>query len=492
MKVFLTNVPDAHVGKTTSDWDLEASDIGIFPPIGLMYLAAALQRQGRHEVKLVDVMMDGLDAPAVARLVAEYQPDVVGMTVYTPMLYDTLLLSRLVRQACPQAKVVWGGPNNLLFPRETMVHPEVDYLVLGEAEEIFPRMLDALEDGSSLRPIPGLVLREQGEVIITGEPGYIEDLNSLPFPAFQLLNYRNYFSAVGSGKAVGTICSSRGCPYHCTFCAKIFSSYRARSVENILDEMEQYIALGVQEFFFFDDLFNVTAKRIKEISERIIERGWKITWSFRGRVDGIDAQAMKLAKQAGCRQVFFGVEAGSDAGLKAIRKNITMDQACRAVRLAAQAGIVTSTNWIIGFPHHQTRQDVLDLIKTAVRTGSDYAQFNICIAYHGTEIFDEWVKKGLIHADLWRDFVNAPQPNFQEPIWEEHLSRQTLSYLLKKCYQRFYFRPMPMLRKLLRARSFKELRLLIKGGTTLLGLGGYRRKLHPEGETALPRGKADC
>lgn len=484
MKVLLLNVPDAHVGKTTDDWDLEATDIGVFPPMGILYLAGVLRSQGRHEVRLIDCILERLTPEAAAARAAAFAPDVVGLTVYTPTLFDATVLTRKLRAVLPKAAIVWGGPHTSLYPQESLGLAEVDYLVVGEAEESFPTFLNALEDHAPLTGIPGILWRENGEIRQGGEPGYVKDIDSIPFPAFDLLEYKRYFSAIGTGLPVGTICSSRGCPFKCTFCCKPYSTYRSRSVDNILDEIEAYYAKGIREFFFFDDLFNASAKRVSAIAQGILDRKYDIIWSFRGRVDAVTEDMLRLARKAGCRQALFGVEDATDEGLRHINKKITVDQVRRAVRLCRKVGILTSTNWIIGFPHHKTRQDIVHLIDTAVSIDSDFAQFNIMIAYDGTEIFRQGVEKGLFPADIWRNHAANPVPNFVEPIWEEHLSRSELSQLLKSAYRRFYFRPMPILRKLLRVRSLAEISLFAKGALTLLGIKGYHRKTHKEGESS--------
>jgi len=487
MKILLMNVPDEHVGKTTDDWDLEASDIGVFPPMGILYLAGALQAGGRHEVMLIDCILDKLEPSQIAEKAAAFKPDLIGMTVYTPTLFDAVLVSKKLRQTLPEAKIVWGGPHTMLFPDESMTLDMADYLVLGEAEETFPAFCDALEDGASLDGIPGLIYRKDGEIVRTGEPGYVEDIDAIPFPAFELLDYKRYFSAIGTGQPVGSICSSRGCPFHCTFCCKPYSTYRSRSVENILAEMQVYYDRGVREFFFFDDLFNASAKRVMRIAQGILDKGWKIDWAFRGRVDAVTEEMLRLAKKSGCRQALYGVEDATDEGLRAVNKKITVEQVRQAIRLSRKAGLLTSTNWIIGFPHHKTREDVLNLIETACSIDSDFAQFNICIAYHGTAIFAEGVGKGLFDPDIWRKHAADPIPNFVEPIWEEHLSRKELSELLRLCYKRFYFRPIPILRKLLRIRHLKEFLLFARGALTLLGIKGYHRNKHVEGKAHAER-----
>ncbi len=474
MKVFLTNVPDTHVGQATSGWDLSPEDIGFFPPVGLMYLAAALRQHGGHEIMLVDRAPQQLSGDDIVNLARDFQPGLVGLTTYTPTFYDALELTKKLRAALPKAVIVWGGPHTTAFPQESMTHPEVDYLVQGEAEEIFPRMVDALERGEPLDDMEGLVFRRDGRLVFTGKPGYIQDIDALPFPALDLLDWRRYFNAIGTGQVVATICSSRGCPFHCTYCNRPYSTYRARSIENIIAEMQVYHEMGIREFFFFDDLFNITPKRVKELSQAVLDKGWRIDWTFRGRVDAVDEDMMALAKRSGCRQILFGVEDGTDEGLKLIKKKITIAQVKRAMRLARRNGIITSTNWLIGLPHHRTSQDVLNLLRTAIEVDSDYAQFNILRAYHGTEIFEDGVAKGLFGADVWRNYVLDPTPSFEEPIWEEHLSRDELSKLLQTCYRRFYYRPLPILRKVASLRRWRQFVIYFKGALKLLGFAERR------------------
>jgi anaerobic magnesium-protoporphyrin IX monomethyl ester cyclase len=480
MKILLLNIPDAHVGKTTDNWDLDASDIGIFPPIGLMYIAGALKQQGRHTVRILDCILNRLNIDDIEREACAWQPDIIGMTVYTPTLFDTVQVSNRLRMALPGARIIWGGPHTLLFPDESMAHPAVDFLVRGEAEETFPLFCNALADDLPFSHIPGIVYRNADKVLQTGDPGYVRNIDSLAFPAIDMIEHQRYFSAIGTGQAVGTICSSRGCPFQCTFCCKPYSTYRSRSVDNVLHEMRIYYDLGVREFFFFDDLFNASAKRVERIAQSIIDQNWKIVWSFRGRVDAINPAMLSLAKKAGCRQILFGVESATDEGLKEIKKRITLSQVRQAIKVCRLAGIQTSTNWIIGFPHHKSREDILNLIRTAVSIDSDFAQFNICIAYHGTEIFNEGVNNGLFDPDIWKKYALNPAPNFIEPIWDQYLSRSELSSLLNQCYRNFYLRPLPIFRKLLRIRSFREFKLYFKGALTVMGLNGYFRSTHSE------------
>lgn len=470
MHILLMNVPDHNVGKTSSGFHLDAKAIGIFPPIGLLYVAAAVRKQGNHTYEVLDTKLKNYSVDDVMEYIksAPKKFDMVGMISYTPVFYDVLNLCKRIKETDSSIVTVLGGPHTSLFPSETMTHESIDYLVQGEAENVFPRFCDALAKGESFDDITGIVYRKGDELVFTGEPDYIKDIDSVDMPDIESVDYEKYYSSIGTGFTVGTICSSRGCPYHCTFCCRPYPTYRSRKVDEIVAEMQVYYDKGVREFFFFDDLFNLNAERVNQISQVIIDKGWKIVWAFRARVNTIDEKMLKLAKQAGCRQILYGVEDATDEGLKLIKKNITIAQVKKVVKMTRKAGIQSSTNWIIGFPHHKTKEDILNLIKVAIEVDSDLAQFNICIAYHGTEIFNEGAEKGLYDKDLWREYVKNPVPELREPIANEYLSRDELSELLEKSYKSFYFRPKMIIRSLMRIRSFRELKAHINGALMIL------------------------
>jgi radical SAM superfamily enzyme YgiQ (UPF0313 family) len=291
-----------------------------------------------------------------------------------------------------------------------------------------------------------------------------------------------YKNRIGTGKQVGTVATSRGCPYQCTFCDHPYRTFRSYSVERIISEMDFFYKKGVREFVFFDDMFNVTPKRAIDISDGIIARFPDIVWSFRGRADQVTEEMVKKIKKAGCIQVMFGLEAANNQDLKAIKKSITIEEFLEGVALCKKSGIRTSANFIIGFPVHGTRKDILDLLDFAIRSGVDYSQYNILLPYAGTEIYNEAVRRKIIPGDFWSKYISDPQPYAYIPILEEHLSRQELSELLKLCYQKFYLRPSKIFEKLLEIRTFPQLIMRFQGLLTVMGFGGFKRK----------KAEADC
>ncbi len=478
MKVMLINSLPKEGATATSDWDTAQEDIGAFPPIGLSYLAGYLVENTNHDVSVLDAVAERLDYGDIERRILDFRPDIVGTTVFTPTFYGNLFLARLVKKILPNCYVCFGGVQHIrMFLKETLNHPEIDFVVRGEGEKVLANLIEILETGGDLSSVDGIAFKRDGKIITCGEEGYIQEINDLPMPAFDLLPGERYRSVIGTGKVVGTIATSRGCPYICTFCDRPYRSFRVYSNERILSEMEYFYTRGVREFVFFDDMFNIKPKRVIEISTEIIKRFPDIVWSFRGRADQINEEMLKIARKSGCTQIMFGLEAANDNDLKAIKKRITTKQLVDSIKLCKRAGIRTSTNFIIGLPVHKKREDVLDLVDFSIKCGADFTQFNILLPYAGTAIYDEGVKKGILPGDFWSKYVSDPQPNAFIPIWDEYLSRKELSELLKYCYQKFYLRPSKIIQNILHVRSFSQFKMRFNGMLTVLGInGGYNRQ----------------
>ena len=472
MKILLINPPREHMIRwTVNDWELDLGQISSFPPIGLMYLSSYLREHTNHEVRILDAIADKMNYQTLRQYLSEFNPVVVGRTSFTFTFYDVLQTAKLAKEVKPSVKVCLGGPHTSLFPDETMTHPEIDCLIVGDGEVAFKEWLDSLENRINIRDIKGMVIcREVDHLVKTENSKYITDLDSLPFPGFDLLDRKKYYATFGSSSFMATICSTRGCPFQCTYCQVPDKKYRMRSAENVVREMLSCYDKGIRDFYFFDDMFNINSQRVIDIAEKILhsEMSGHITWLFRGRVDGIDEKMLTIAKKAGCRQILLGVEDYTDEGLKKIKKRITMKQAFEAVKMARKYGIETSTNWIIGFPHHQSKKDIYDLINTAMRINSDYAQFSILQLFPGCEMYEECVKEGSLTAGRWGEFVRSPVKDFYIELYTKYLTAMELSDLYREAHLRYYKRPSYIFRRLLKLRSFAEFKVKAKAALAVL------------------------
>lgn len=476
MKVMLINSLPKGGAYATAYWNPTQDSIGAFPPLGLSYLAGYLFERTHHKVVVLDAVAERMGYSQIQQRILEFKPDIIGTTIFTPTFYSSLMLAKLIKRILPGCYICMGGVQHVrMFLNETLNHPEIDFIVRGEGEIIFANLLDALEKKSPLDKVQGISFKKDGSIISPGEEGYIADINSLPAPAFDSMPLGLYKNRIGTGKQVGTIVTSRGCPYQCTFCDHPYRTFRMYSVKRIMNEMDFFYKRGVREFVFFDDMFNITPQRAIDISNGIIEKFPDIVWSFRGRADQITEEMVKKIKKAGCAQVMFGLEAAKDEDLKAIKKHVTIEQFLKGVSLCKKSGIKTSSNYILGLPTHRSRQDVLDMLNFAIKCGTDYGQFNILLPYAGTEIYNEAVNRKLIPGDFWSKYVLDPHPNAYIPVIEEHLSRQELSELLLLCYQKFYLRPSKILEKALDIRSFSQFMMRFQGMLIVMGFGGFRR-----------------
>jgi radical SAM superfamily enzyme YgiQ (UPF0313 family) len=339
---------------------------------------------------------------------------------------------------------------------------------LGDGEAPFTSLLNQIEGKGQTEEIQGLVFRHPNIPLKVSQAAWVEDLDSLPFPAFDLIPAEAYRSTFGRAGKMACICTSRGCPFHCTFCQVLVKKFRKHSVPYVLEMMQHLYGQGYRNFYFFDDLFNISTQRVIDISEAILASRMQINWVFRGRADQISKEMLQVAAKAGCRQILLGVEDYSNAGLRAIRKGITMEQVRQAVEWAHACGLEVSTNWIIGLPRHRSVRDIRDLAQVSLDTGADYAQYSILQLLPGCQMFEEAVREGIIHREAWTEFVLHPVPHYQIEAYDKYLSVEELSQLYKECHDRFYKRPAYLLGRLRKVRNLDELVTKAKVGLKVL------------------------
>ena len=470
MKVLLINPPRDNeiIGNNPAIIDEER---GFNPPLGLLYLAASLEERTAHEPVVIDCQVERLDVEGIRRRVREHAPDVVGITVMTMSLIDTLNTIAAVKSVTPEVPVVLGGPHVHLFPEETIGLPGVDYLVLGEGERTFARLTDALDiadesaRAAALDAIPGIVFEQAGRVIRTGPPEAVEDLDDIPFPARHLVPYKKYSSLLSAGQTVTTIFTSRGCPFKCRFCDRphLGKRFRARSAMNTVDELERCVEMGIREFLIYDDTFTVNKRRARDICDEIVARGLSINFDIRARVDTIDDDLLARLRAAGCSGIHYGVEAGTPAALAALNKGITIPQVREVFAMTRRHGLPILAYFMIGNPG-ETRADILETFRVTRMLNPDFIHLTILTPFPGTRIYADALEKGIIESDVWRQFARNPTADFVPPHYGEHLTKAELQALLVRGYHRFYLRPRYIARRLSKLRSMDELKKKARAG----------------------------
>ncbi|MBS7288662.1 MAG: radical SAM protein [Candidatus Freyarchaeota archaeon] len=384
MKVLLVQPPSRSAIKDV----LETTS----PPLGLAYLAAVLEEEG-VDVRVLDCVALNISYEDACREINYWSPDIVGVTATTPAHYEAVKILRAAKSA--GAFTVAGGPHFTFIDLKVMEeHSFVDCVVRGEGEETFKELIKAVERGGELKEIPGVTYRERGVVKRAPDRPLIENLDKLPIPAYHLLPMEKY---TFGRQRYGTVMTSRGCPFRCSFCAssRLFGKrWRGRSAESVADELELLAdKYKVRNVEFLDDTFTLNSKRAEEICNEIRRRGLDLSWGCSSRVDTISRGLLRKLKDAGCRIIYYGAESGSQRILNAMRKGVRLAQVIRTFKETAKAGIERLASFILGFPG-----ETLDTIKMTVRfarlLNPDYVQFTICTPYPGTELRSQLEERG--------------------------------------------------------------------------------------------------
>jgi radical SAM superfamily enzyme YgiQ (UPF0313 family) len=469
MRVLLINPPTDNIIETEVPLLVKQNE-GVFPPLGLLYIASYLSKNTNCEIEVLDSLAKKMSYENIEQFIQNYRPDIVGITAHIHNLIDVILVADIVKKIDKNIYVCLGGPHVNAFPQEAININYVDFAVLGEGEAAFAELVKGIEEKSDLNEIRGILFKEAGKIIETGKREGIKELDSLPFPARLKLDYKKYYSILGSRNIMTTMASSRGCPYQCIFCSTPKGAYRARSPKNVVDEMEECLNLGINEVHFIDDTFNVDPDRVIKICEEIKRRKLKVKWSFRGRVDKITKPLLINSKEAGCYRIHLGVETSSDDGLQEFKKGFTIEQIRQAFKLIRGAGINTVAYFLIGCPHEKIKEDVIKTINFSKEIDPDFALFNILTPYPATRLYEEGLAKGIFKRNCWKEFASNPGKDFQPPFWEEWLSRDELVSLLNLAYRRFYIRPRFILRSICASQDLNILAKRLKTGLEIFKL----------------------
>jgi radical SAM superfamily enzyme YgiQ (UPF0313 family) len=280
-----------------------------------------------------------------------------------------------------------GGPH-VSFDYEDVLtkYPEIDLIVIGEGEQTLLELLPVIHDRHAWNTIPGIAYMDSGRLTVTEPRGFLEDLDSQPLPARHLLCLSRY-QALGFPVSIIT---SRGCPNRCIFCQgrrMVGHKMRYRDLGLVADEIEQLLSYGLNPINIADDLFTANKQRVKAFCNEVDKRGIRFVWSAFSRVNTVDAETLKVMKEAGCYAVSFGIESGNPEMLKRIRKGITLDQARRAAALCTEAGIRAHASFMVGLPG-ESHQSLEDTRTFAEGLGIEYG-YHFLAPFPGTTVREE-------------------------------------------------------------------------------------------------------
>jgi len=400
-------------------------------PLGLAYLAAVLQAEG-HDVLIYDAdcnvnpskmnlsqleesypyylqSLKNENNPILKEIkgtIQKFNPDIIGITVWTTFAASAFKVASICKEYNKSIPVVAGGPHISIKYDEVMnICSDVDFLIRGEGEGPLSQLVKVLEKNKDSDPfmipdilsIKGLSYKRNGKVIHNPSSEFIKELDSIPFPARELLLNKGSYDS----EDMGLMMTSRGCPYSCSYCATSIweRKTRYRSIENVMEEIRFVIEkYGTKQFTFKDDSFTVSRKRVIEFSERLIKEGFKITWDCNTRVNLVDEEMLRMMKKVGCTSIKVGIEAGSERMLQLIGKKITLDECREAACLFRKVGIHWTGYFMMGLPS-ETKEDIYQTLDFMKELNPDYASLSVYEPFPGTGLFEKGVENGLVERN---------------------------------------------------------------------------------------------
>lgn len=444
MKILLINPPTTF-SQIYGDWDLSELDT-YSPPLGILYLAGYL-RENNHKPHVLDLEALKWDFDHLLEVTSQINPDLIGITSMTINFMNAQRIAGIFKDRFSSVPIILGGAHLTATPKETMLKsPMFDFGIYGEGEISFLEFVEKCTAKEPITNIKGLVWRNEENKIIINEPRpYIEDLDILPFPAWDLLDNfpESYPLSILESKRLpaASIMTSRGCPFHCTFCDnKIFGTkVRHFSADYTIRMINHLIGTyGIKDLMILDDNFLLNRRKLFEICDTIIGDKLDLTWYCMGHANTMTEDRLRKIKEAGCWFIELGIESGNDEMLKRIRKNTTKAEIAEAVGLAKKIGLKTKGNFIFGFPG-DTEKTIEESAKFAIEINIDFFQQNFLTVWPGCEIYSECEK----NSDLFE---------YYDPDWQslahqritfipKGLSRNKLLRASKRAFKRFYLQP---------------------------------------------------
>ncbi len=453
---------------------------GNLPPLGIAQLSSYLREKG-VKVGLIDGVTEDFSTDQMVEKALEYDPKIIGLSALTPNFHRAVEFADLMKKRKPEILIILGGHHATILPREILEQNDCfDLIVYGEgeltAEEIISKYKNStwsknvfLNNYNILSSVKGIVFRHGKEIVITPPRELIQNLDELPFPAWDLLSMNKYIPLANQYKRTPVInmVVIRGCPFNCSFCSnnsvfgrKIRAMSPKRVVEQIRHVMENY---GIREISFWDDMMTANKKWIYEFCDLLIKDKIDITWTCYSRVDCVDEEMLRRMRKAGCWNIFFGYESGCQELLNNIGKGTTLKQIEIANMLCKKVGIEIRASFMIALPG-ETPEMAKKTIAFAKKLNPDYAQFCITTPYPGTKLFEEAPKYGILNK------------NFSEyNIWNAvfvpygYKNKEEIEAMEKMAMKEFYLRPKYIWGRLKKINSWEDIKRYLKGFRFFLG-----------------------
>jgi radical SAM superfamily enzyme YgiQ (UPF0313 family) len=418
------------------------------PPLGLLYIGAVLEKEG-YEVSIVPADIQKLSWQKIRKEIRDYNPDVVGVTSTTENRFQSFKLIKQAKKALPRVITMMGGPHASMAALDCLEHiPELDIVVRGEGEQTvleICRLLEKTKDISALAEVSGISLKVNGNIKSNPPRAPIKDLDTVPFPAFHLVPFKEYnfvFEVPGQGKLPAiNMMSSRGCPFECNFCATPINwgrTVRKRTPENVIQEIEILIQkYDAKIIFFYDDTFNADPKRLERICDLIIEKKLDIFWKCDIRIDILDKSLLTKMKKAGLFHLSFGLEAGSERiRNEIIHKKLDMEDFHQVIQWCVELDIIPNVFFIFSHPT-ETWKEAQETIKF-IEQYKEKIEGSIAILhiYPGTPLEKTAKELGILPEDFtwtkkyYSRIITLPTAQGDVPLFLDKLTWAQISELI--------------------------------------------------------------
>lgn len=469
MNILLLNPPTPHKkavireGRCTQERGVWAT---MWPPVTLSIAGAMLEAKG-HNVEILDCAAQAISSAALLKKIQEEAYELVAWSTATLSIKSDLNLANEIKKVDSNIKTAAFGIHVSVLAEECLREARsLDFVIRNEPEKTLTALAETLENETGLETIEGLSYRDADNRFFHNPPRpFIEDLDTLPFPAWHLLDLERYRLPL-IGKKFLILAPTRGCPYHCTFCtAQTYYGKRLRkkSVPRVIDEIEYNIErFGINQFFMWADTFTADQNFVMRFCQAIQNRNLKINWACNSRVDTVDRDLIEAMAKAGCWMISYGIESGNQAVLDSVRKSITLDQSWNAVRMARQAGIRVAGHFVLGFPG-ETEETIKETINFALGLDMEMAQFYSAVPFPGSLLYElaraqEWIN-GKEYEDFRQDNAVMSLPGLPASVVNAHR---------RNAFRRFYLRPSRFL-QMLSLIDVSRIKKTIKEGVRFLG-----------------------
>lgn len=403
MRILLINPNEINEIKATKS----ANARNNLAPLGLLYLASHLK--SNYDVKVLDMALLNQTTNKLPLIIGQYKPDVIGITAVITLWGVVLDLIRTVKQCAPDVKIVVGGPNVSKYPEETLSHKEVDYIIVGGGQKPMLELCEKLEKHENTSEIENCYVQGQKYRRFKINISNAYNIDNFPFPDRLATPYNLYNASISPENPTTSMITSMGCPYKCAFCSsRMDHPFQLRKESLVVDEMVAIERIGIKSILFQDELFTITPNRIKTICDDIIQRGIKIHWSVKSRIDSLQPEILDIMLRSGCSNIHFGIESGNDATLLKMKKGYSAKKIKETIQMVQKSGLQCSGNFMLAYPG-ENEYDVLKTIEFATELNLDMTHFGVTFAIPGTELFDEGVRAGRHSGkDPWAAFTRNP------------------------------------------------------------------------------------